>query len=121
MTEKNILFIDDNKNILNSYGRTLRKKNHWKLFFSQTGRDALDLLQQEPMDVVVTDIKMPEMHGIELISKIRKKFGSMPIIVISGYPKIKDDPELKYHAVTAFIEKPVDFGVLQKTLASILE
>jgi DNA-binding NtrC family response regulator len=118
MTEKNILFIDDNTNILNSYSRALRK-NPWKLFFAASGPDALGLLQKHSMDVVVTDIKMPEMHGIELISKIRKKFKTIPIIVISGYPRIKDDPELKFHAVTAFLEKPVDVDVLQKTLVSL--
>jgi len=120
MTGKKILFIDDNMNVLNSYSRMLRK-NPWKLFFVQTGRDALDLLQKEHMDVLVTDIKMPEMHGIELISKIRKKFKTIPIIVISGYPRIKDDPELKFHAVTAFLEKPGDAEVLQKTLVNILK
>ena len=120
MAERNILFIDDNTNILNSYSRALRK-NPWKLFFAQSGPDALDLLQKNSMDVVVTDIKMPEMHGIELISKIRKRFKNLPIIVISGYPRIKDDPELKFHAVTSFLEKPVDVQILQNTLASLLK
>lgn len=120
MVEKRgVLFIDDNTNILSSYNRALRK-NNWNLFFAQNGRDALDLLQKQPMGVVVTDIKMPEMHGIELISKIRQQDREIPIIVISGYPRIKDDPELKFHGITAFIEKPVDIDVLQKALGDAL-
>jgi len=56
-----------------------------------------------------------------LISKIRKRFKNLPIIVISGYPRIKDDPELKFHAVASFLEKPVDVQILQNTLASLLK
>jgi DNA-binding NtrC family response regulator len=119
MTEKKILFIDDNVNILNSYGRAFRN-NPWQCFFAQSGPEALRLLKEHAVDMVVTDIKMPEMHGIELIAKIRKEFRTKPIIVISGYPKIKDDPELTFHDVAAFLEKPVDVDVLKKTLAGLL-
>jgi CheY-like chemotaxis protein len=71
--------------------------------------------------LIVTDIKMPEMHGMELISKIRSKNKDIPIVVSSGYPGMKEDVDLKYHGIVAFISKPIDDSKLYSELARILE
>ncbi len=118
--KKKVLLIDDDVNGLKSYRRMLRK-NPWHIFLAQSGIEALGVLQKEDVDLVVTDIKMPEMHGVELISEIRKGSKTIPIIVISAYPGMEDDDELKFHGIAGFVEKPIDFEVLQNTISTLLQ
>lgn len=116
---KNILFVDDDEKMLNAYGRMLRR-SPWKIFKSTSGENALKVLENHRIDLVVTDIKMPEMHGMELISKIRSRSKEVPIVVSSGYPGMKDDIDLKYQGIQAFISKPIEEDQLYAELAAIL-
>ena len=70
---------------------------------------------------VVTDIRMPEMGGIELGKRIRKEYPTLPILFISGYaPSMKDvEEELDEHS--DFLKKPFEFNVFDKTLRALLE
>lgn len=117
---RQILFVDDDEKMLNAYGRMLRK-SPWKIFKSTSGEKALEVIENNRIDLIVTDIKMPEMHGMELISKIRSKNKNIPIVVSSGYPGMKEDVDLKYHGIEAFISKPIDDSKLYSELARILE
>ena len=119
VSKKKVLLVDDDVNGLKSYRRMLRK-NPWHIFLAQSGSEALGVLQKEDIDLVVTDIKMPEMHGVELISEIRKGSKTIPIIVISAYPGMKNDDELNFHDIAGFVEKPIDFKVLQNTINTLL-
>ena len=120
VSKKKVLLVDDDVNGLKSYRRMLRK-NPWHIFLAQSGSEALGVLQKEDIDLVVTDIKMPEMHGVELISEIRKGSKTIPIIVISAYPGMKDEDELNFHDIAGFVEKPIDFEALQNTINSLLK
>lgn len=116
---KSVLFVDDDPNVLKSYVRMLRK-SPWKVLAASSGEEALKTLQEESIDLVVTDMKMPQVNGIELVSRIRKKFKELPIIVCSAYPGLKDDQSLKFHNVAGFVEKPVDGDVLKSTIEELL-
>ncbi|CAB1056174.1 hypothetical protein D1BOALGB6SA_910 [Olavius sp. associated proteobacterium Delta 1] len=118
-SQKRILFVDDDELVLNSYARMLRSKP-WKIVTAPGAMQALALLEQESMDLVVTDIKMPEIHGIELIGKIRAIDDSLPIVACSAYPGMKDDDDLKYYHTSAFVEKPVDADILIETIEGLL-
>jgi DNA-binding NtrC family response regulator len=117
---KQILFVDDDEKMLNAYGRMLRK-SHWKIIKSTSGEKALEVIDNNRIDLIVTDIKMPEMHGMELISKIRIKNKDVPIAVSSGYPGMKEDVSFKYHGIAAFISKPIEESKLYSVLERILE
>lgn len=116
---KSILFVDDDENVLRSYARVLRK-SPWKILTASNAENALEILQRESISLVVTDMKMPEVHGIELISKIREKFDKLPIIVCSAYPGMKDDDNLKFHDIAGFVEKPVEPDLLVAKLKELL-
>jgi len=116
---KSILFVDDEPNVLNSYRRVLRK-SPWKIFTASSGENALKILIKEHIDLIVTDIKMPQIHGIELISKIRENHKKVPILVCSAYHGMKDDHSLQFHKVADFLEKPVDPAVLKGKLKELL-
>jgi CheY-like chemotaxis protein len=116
---KTILFVDDDEGMLNAYGRMLRK-SPWNLIKSGSGENALKIIESTPIDLVVTDIKMPGIHGMELISKIRGRDKHVPIVVSSGYPGMKEDIDLKYHGIEAFLTKPIEESRLYAELKRIL-
>jgi DNA-binding NtrC family response regulator len=117
--KKSILFVDDDENVLKSYARVLRK-SPWKILTASNAENALEILRRESISLVVTDMKMPEVHGIELISRIRENFDKLPIIVCSAYPGMKDDDNLKFHDIAGFVEKPVDPDLLEAKLKELL-
>jgi len=118
--EKTVLFVDDDKNILDSYTRILRK-TPWKVVTTTSAEDALEILQKEEIDLVVTDIKMPQVHGIELISRIREKHKEVPIVICSGYQGMREDQSMRFHKIADFIEKPVDSEILKQKIGKILQ
>ena len=105
--------------ILKSFSRLLRH-SPWNVYAVSHGERAMNLLGVEKVDLVVTDIKMPGIHGIELIARIRKDHKDLPIVVCSGYPGMKDDMELKFYNIAGFIEKPVDPEEFEKQIAATM-
>lgn len=104
--EHKILFVDDEQNILNSYTRTLRQS--FSIYTALGGKEALRTMREEgPFSVVVSDIKMPQMDGIELLSKIRKTYPDSIRMVLTGFA----DLEIAIEAVNQgdifrFLTKP---------------
>jgi CheY-like chemotaxis protein len=81
-----ILVVEDEPSILNLVGLTLRPDGY-RLLRATSGRDALDLAAsfEGPIDLLLTDAKMPGMGGIELVRELRSKRPGLPVIVMSGY------------------------------------
>ncbi len=117
--KKKILFVDDDENTLKSYRRILRKSD-WHILLASSGENALEQIRAGAIDLVITDIKMPNMHGVELISEIRKTNRDLPIIVSSGYGGMREDDSLKFHEIAAFVEKPIDPDALLNTISTLL-
>ena len=83
--ERRILFIDDDAMVLKGLERTLRPfRKDWDMVFVETGKEALELLDRTPFDVVVTDLRMPVMDGVTLLKKIMKLHPQVVRIVLSG-------------------------------------
>jgi len=85
------------------------------------GKDCLQKFQQEPVDVIMMDLFMPEMDGYEASREIRKiaKLSVKIIVVSASYPKLSNS-ELKAKGLDTFIEKPIDFSILLDTLSKQL-
>jgi len=78
-----ILIVDDDKDVRETVAATLQLENHVTLE-APDGNAALQLIQAQPVDLVVTDIFMPQMGGGEVIDRIRDEFPGVKIIAISG-------------------------------------
>ena len=82
----NILFIDDHENILHSLRLSLRSMRHeWDMSFAQSGTAGLDMFQQIWPDVVVTDMRMPDIDGSHVLRDIQKRKPDVGKIILSGY------------------------------------
>ena len=76
IAKKQILFVDDEPMVLKGLQRTLRKmRTEWDMAFSSSGKEALDILGQQPIDVIVSDLKMPEMDGMQLLTEVKAQIG----------------------------------------------
>jgi DNA-binding NtrC family response regulator len=79
-----VLLVDDEKNVLKTLSISLRRYD-FTVQQAQTGPDALKLLEKEPCDFVVSDIRMTPMDGYKLASAIRQRFPGMPVIFMSAF------------------------------------
>ena len=88
----NILIVDDDESFVLSLAEGLFCQNHgFKIFTTKNGKEAVKTLNSKKIDLVVTDIKMPEMDGFELVAYISKNYKAISIIVITafGTPEIE--------------------------------
>jgi CheY-like chemotaxis protein len=118
MTKPRVLFIDDEPRILDGLRRSLRgKRAEWEMAFAPDGAAALELLAQAPYDVVVSDMRMPEMNGAELLTRVSERHPEVARVVLSGHI----EPEAVIQVAVAghrFLTKPSD---VQSVIAVIEE
>lgn len=111
-----ILFVDDEPNILGGLRRMLRNMRHeWQMTFAASGQEALQVLQEEPCDVIVSDMRMPGMNGAELLLEVMKRYPQMIRIILSGYT----DQDLILKAVRPahqYLSKPTDATKIINTI-----
>src|SRR5437879_4623438 len=80
-----ILIVDDSPMDRTLAGRLLEKHSGWTTAQAENGRDALAVLEREPVDLVLTDLQMPEMNGLELVSTIRAHHANVPVILMTAH------------------------------------
>ena len=121
---KNILIIDDEELIIKSL-RKLLEKEGYSVFIAKNGQDAVIMAEEENFDLIVADIRMPGMNGVETVQSIyqgldKRNLKRMPAIFITGYA----DAEIKKKAHTlkplAYIYKPFDISELVDKVRGIL-
>ena len=117
----NILIVEDEA-IERSVIKYLIKQNSFDLRIYETdnGKDALDLLHNEPIDILMTDIRMPIMDGLKLTEKAKQLYPDIPIIFFSNYSDFSYVKKaLKLHAAN-YIMKPIDPNELKTTISNVL-
>ena len=81
-----ILFVDDEPNVLSGLRLVLRgMRKEWDMFFATSGSEGLELLEQTPVDVVVSDMRMPGMSGGEFLSIVQERYPDTIRLILSGY------------------------------------
>src|SRR5258706_8800792 len=90
-----VLCVDDEPLTRKALHRLLRK-GPYTLHFAETPRQALEFLETQSVDLVITDQRMPEMSGVELLQEIRKASPGTPALILTAYPEsvfVDDPPE----------------------------
>ena len=82
-----VLFVDDEDQILKSLKRGLLDEPYGKIF-ALSGKEALEILEEKQVQVIVTDMRMPEMNGLELLKIVKEKYPDIIRMVLSGYTQI---------------------------------
>ncbi len=115
--DKKILVIDDEKNMRKLLKLELGDQGY-EVISAETASDGLQILKHTIVDLVVLDIKMPGMDGIEALEKIVSIHRALPVVMHSAYSHYKEN-YLTWSAV-AYVVKSWDFSELTQTIAKIL-
>jgi HD-like signal output (HDOD) protein len=114
---KKILFVDDEPMILQGIRRMLRgMRDEWNMEFSQGGRETLEIMTKKSFDVIVSDMRMPEMDGGQLLSKVKEQYPQTVRIILSGH----SDKEAILRTVKLahqYLSKPCDADILKATIS----
>jgi HD-like signal output (HDOD) protein len=115
-TTKRILFVDDEPNILDGLGRMLRPmRSEWEMAFALSGPEALEIMRKKSFDVVVSDMRMPQMDGSVFLNKVMELYPETIRFVLSG----QADKETIFRSIGPthqFMSKPCDADVIKSTL-----
>ncbi len=87
MDKRTVLFVDDEEKILRSLKRGLMDEPY-KSLFANSGKEALEILKQNEVHVLVTDMRMPEMPGLELLKIVKEEYPHIVRMVLSGYTQV---------------------------------
>jgi HD-like signal output (HDOD) protein/CheY-like chemotaxis protein len=113
---KGILFVDDEPGVLAGLSGLLRKqRNDWHMAFVPSGAEALRELASAPYDVIVSDMRMPQMDGAALLRRVQKEYPHVVRIVLSGQTEEEVSRRL-VHVAHQFIAKPCEGRELRQTI-----
>ena len=119
-TMKRILFVDDEPNVLDGLRRMLRPmRNEWEMAFASSGLEALEIMKERRFDIVVSDMRMPQMDGATLLSKVMELYPETIRFVLSG----QSDRSTILRSIGPthqFMAKPCDAEVIKSTVARAL-
>lgn len=118
--EARILITDDQESVVTLIERVVRDAFSCHIDTTNTGDKAISLLQATPYDVFVTDMKMPGLHGLELIAKALEACPDMHILVMTGYPGDFPYVEVIHHGAKDFLNKPFPPAELEAKLFRVL-
>jgi two-component system, OmpR family, alkaline phosphatase synthesis response regulator PhoP len=121
MANKKVLVVDDEIHIVHVVAIKLRN-NGYEVISAENGAQALQLVQSEKPDIVVTDFQMPIMNGVELIEKLRgdKTTENMPVILLTARGFAVNDEQKGHLQVSAIISKPFSPKELLRSIEDIL-
>lgn len=115
-----ILVIDDERSIRNTMKDILEFEKH-KVVLAENGRVGLDTALNDEFDLIFSDIKMPEMDGMELLDQFLEKGLEVPVVMISGHGNISTAVECIKKGAFDFIEKPIDLNRMLVTVRNALD
>jgi|Deesub1362A_J573_1020465.scaffolds.fasta_scaffold00013_9 NADH-quinone oxidoreductase subunit E/NADP-reducing hydrogenase subunit HndA len=116
----NVLVVDDEQIVLTSCERILEPEGY-DVDTAISAKAALAMLQEKPYDLVITDIKMPEMDGLEFIRQIRAKDPDMNVVLITGYPSQESIKEALSLRIIDYLPKPFSPALLTEVTHKAVE
>jgi DNA-binding NtrC family response regulator len=105
LKKENILLVDDDIDILELLQRHLKSLDY-HTYKAVSVKEALYILKDTEIDLLVTDINMPEIDGLELVKYVTEHYPDMPKLVVTGFPSVEDASKVIKHGATDYLTKP---------------
>lgn len=115
-----ILVIDDEKSIRNTLKEILSYENY-EVHEAPDGAEGVKMAEKEKYDIILCDIKMPKMDGIEALEKLQEKNADVPVVMISGHGTIETAVEALKKGAFDYISKPLDLNRMLITIRNAME
>ena len=118
MSELKILLVDDDEGIRKSFS-TLLVKRGYKVDAKSSGHEAINCIKKSKYNILLTDLKMPNMTGIELLKEARKIDPDLGVIIMTGYGEIASYLEAMDMGAVEYLNKPVNTNDLEIIISKL--
>ncbi len=115
MEQPSILVVDDEL-LIRDLLYDFFLEQGWDISIAENGQKAMEILNQKKIDLVLTDLKMPEMDGLTLTEHVRDEFPEIPVVIMTGYPSVDSAVTALRQKVVDYIIKPFNINQLYKTV-----
>src|SRR4030042_828674 len=115
MKEFKVLMVDDEEDFVNTLAERMRMRD-LSPELALSGEQALERVEDDIPDVMVLDLKMPGIDGMEVLRRVRKAYPQVQVVILTGHGSEKDEAEARRLGAFAYLQKPVDMEKLIKTL-----
>ncbi len=120
MTAGKLLIVDDEKVAMKNLEHVMKKEGY-AVTASQSGTNALTLLEKQPFDVVLTDLRMEKVDGMQILKRCRESHPDTEVILVTGYATLENAVEAMKHGAFYYIAKPYRLEEVRKVVAEALE
>jgi DNA-binding NtrC family response regulator len=120
MKDYNILVIDDEaaqRDVLTGY----LKKKGYKIFSASSGKEGIELARTNPVDIILSDFKMPDLNGIEVLEQVKKINPEISFVIVTAYGTVENAVKAMRLGAFDYISKPVDLDELDLMIERIIE
>ena len=119
MHQPKVMVVDDDSNILSAFEEFL-KGEHCDMIAATSAEEAEKILKQRRIDVLVTDVRLKAKSGVTLFMEVKHVDRTLPVIVISGYPDLISEADLKTYGADYYFVKPLEVDKLRQALRTCL-
>ena len=120
MIDYNILVIDDEaaqRDVLTGY----LKKKGYQIFAASSGKEGIEITKNEPVDIILSDFKMPDLNGIEVLEQVKKMNPEISFVIVTAYGTVENAVKAMRLGAFDYISKPVDLDELDLMIERIIE
>jgi adenylate cyclase len=116
-----LLLVDDEENILKAIRRTLRASN-LNILMATSGKQGLEFLSQQPVNLIISDMRMPEMTGAEFLSQAAQLYPDIPRVLMTGYSDMDSTVQaINQGQISNYLPKPWHDSILKSIIADCLQ
>ncbi len=115
MSQPSLLVVDDEL-LIRDLLYDFFSDQGWTIAVAENGEKALDILKSRKIDLILSDIKMPEMDGLELTARVHEQYPQIPVVLMTGYPSVDTAVAALRHKAVDYIVKPFNIHQLYKKL-----
>ena len=118
---KKVLIVDDEETLTWSMAKSLSKdRDKYEVMIANNGKEAFQLLKTNKIDLVISDIRMPDINGLDLLVMIKKEFPETKVIIMTAYGSADVQKEANQRGSLFYIEKPFEISDIRKIIIDLI-
>ena len=115
-----VLVVDDERDVLNVFSEML-KLIGFRVYAVDNTADALNIMNDSKFDLIITDLIMPDMNGLDFIKQLRKRGNNAPVVITSGLNPKKAMINLDEYGISEYIVKPFTINDIKQKLCKLIQ
>lgn len=118
---KKVLIIDDEETLTWSMSKSLSKdRDKYEVLIANNGKEALNQLKKNEIDLVISDIRMPDINGLDLLVRVKKEYPKAKFIIMTAYGSSDVQKEANRRGAIIYIEKPFEINDIRKIIIDLI-